>query len=680
SRRAPYNADLEGEATLSRVPCTPGTRTDILKRIYDWALDSSPESPHIFWMTGQAGSGKTTIGYTVAHYFDEGEEVPNVLQASFCCSRQFEDTRRQRLIIPTLVYQLARHSKTFAQALLAADKFDSVDIPSKQMQDLLVGPWEQSSANRPQDLLPYLVVIDALDEIEGRGGSDFLRSLITAVQSGHLQGLKFFVTSRPDPELASLCQSFSSDAVCCLYDVAADEVDADIAKYLHAALPALRDEPEITKLVHHAGGLFIYASTAVRYMSPHPDLTKDEQCSLMGKLLGSSSNPKSAEPSKAMILIDTLYRQILSEAFSGLDDELISVRLKILHNLLCTQERVSTSVAAELFSESAGMVNRADSLVRGLHAVLHIENGRVLWYHASFPDFIFTQERFQSAMSGTCLSNRFCSSASHHALLARSCFRIMMSGLRFNICDLPSSYLFDSEVPNLHVEEKIHDALKYSCQYWGQHLVQAALNEQKHLHALVVDFLPSHVLFWIEAMNLLKLSVQCAHILQQVRKCILKHNSDHLILARNITEAGNFATYFVASPAVSSTPHLYISALAMWSQTSAMSEAWKKQFSHIPTLGNVRDNATELTSSVGGLIFSPDGSHIVSGSDDKSVRVWDALTGAELRQLHGHTGFVPSVAFSPDGTHIVSGSWDKSVRVCNIDPGLFWTLTTNGWI
>ncbi|KIM34762.1 hypothetical protein M413DRAFT_33045 [Hebeloma cylindrosporum] len=86
---------------------------------------------------------------------------------------------------------------------------------------------------------------------------------------------------------------------------------------------------------------------------------------------------------------------------------------------------------------------------------------------------------------------------------------------------------------------------------------------------------------------------------------------------------------------------------------------------------------TEWVTSVA---FSSDGSHIVSGSHDTSVRVWNALTGAELKQLNGHTESVTSVAFSPDGNHIVSGSWDNSVRVCNIDPGIFWPPTTNGWI
>lgn len=66
--------------------------------------------------------------------------------------------------------------------------------------------------------------------------------------------------------------------------------------------------------------------------------------------------------------------------------------------------------------------------------------------------------------------------------------------------------------------------------------------------------------------------------------------------------------------------------------------------------------------------FSPDGSKIVSGSEDKTVRVWDAVSGELLKTLEGHTSSVNSVSFSPDGSRIVSGSRDKTVRVWDISP------------
>ena len=55
------------------------------------------------------------------------------------------------------------------------------------------------------------------------------------------------------------------------------------------------------------------------------------------------------------------------------------------------------------------------------------------------------------------------------------------------------------------------------------------------------------------------------------------------------------------------------------------------------------------------VAFSPDGKRIVTGSGDKTVKVWDAATGQEVLALRGHAEDVLSVAFSPDGKRILSG-------------------------
>ncbi|SFH39332.1 WD domain-containing protein, G-beta repeat-containing protein [Nitrosospira sp. Nsp14] len=63
------------------------------------------------------------------------------------------------------------------------------------------------------------------------------------------------------------------------------------------------------------------------------------------------------------------------------------------------------------------------------------------------------------------------------------------------------------------------------------------------------------------------------------------------------------------------------------------------------------------------VAFSPDGTRIVSGSSDKTLRLWDATSGQSIgAPLRGHEDWVLSVAFSPGGKRILSGSSDRTVR------------------
>ena len=105
---------------------------------------------------------------------------------------------------------------------------------------------------------------------------------------------------------------------------------------------------------------------------------------------------------------------------------------------------------------------------------------------------------------------------------------------------------------------------------------------------------------------------------------------------------------------------------------------------------------TGHSAAVNSVAYSPDGKQIVSGSDDNTVKVWDAQTGEEVNDhvlpsshhlllralvltfvliheqectLTGHWGYVMSVAYSPDGKHIVSGSYDNDVKVWDAQTG-----------
>lgn len=76
------------------------------------------------------------------------------------------------------------------------------------------------------------------------------------------------------------------------------------------------------------------------------------------------------------------------------------------------------------------------------------------------------------------------------------------------------------------------------------------------------------------------------------------------------------------------------------------------------------------TGFVTSLSYNYDGSLIATASYDKTVRIWDAYTGAELKTLYGHSDIVNSVNFSRDGKYAVSSSKDNVIMLWNIVEGM----------
>ena len=76
------------------------------------------------------------------------------------------------------------------------------------------------------------------------------------------------------------------------------------------------------------------------------------------------------------------------------------------------------------------------------------------------------------------------------------------------------------------------------------------------------------------------------------------------------------------------------------------------------------------------VAFSPDGTRIVTASDEGGAKVWDARTGTALLELSGYRSGVMSVAFSPDGARIVTGSWWVSNGPTDQQPAKVWDART----
>jgi len=386
----------------------------------------------------------------------------------------------------------------------------------EQLNKFLFRPWTQRKHRF--DLPTYLVVIDALDEIEDSRGSTFLAALLRSIEANNITGLKLLVTSRPDPDIAMLCETFPQDAVCRLHKVPIADAKLDVKTYLEIKLKNLRGKAEFEKLNEQAAGLFIYAATMVKILTGRK-LSEKEQLIRLGKLLSSTSSSLGS--------IDLLYQEIMVEAFADVDDddELVSERLRIFHTFLCSAERISTSVGALLINADD---ETAKIVLERLHAVLYIQNDRVHWYHASFPDFIFARDRSNFFTKDGKHVRFWCDAPTQHRLLSQSCFRVMQSkeiGLRFNMGDIKSSYLLDNEHDEElrdNVDRNISPVLRYSCFHWPYHMDMSSALGEHGICREISDFLQIRLLFWIEVMNLLGSRASAVDLLLDAKEWVLK--------------------------------------------------------------------------------------------------------------------------------------------------------------
>lgn len=72
---------------------------------------------------------------------------------------------------------------------------------------------------------------------------------------------------------------------------------------------------------------------------------------------------------------------------------------------------------------------------------------------------------------------------------------------------------------------------------------------------------------------------------------------------------------------------------------------------------------------VSSLAWLPGGPYLASGSNDQTMQVWNALTGAQALLGHEHTSWVHAVAWSLDGKRLASGSWDNTVQIWDVLTG-----------
>ncbi|CAE6427211.1 unnamed protein product, partial [Rhizoctonia solani] len=651
---ASYDSALP--ANIVRQKCTDNTRTEILTGTNIWL--NEPKTAKIYWMSGMAGTGKTTIAYSLASAFAHRKQ----LGASYFCSRVLSDCRDVRRIIPTIAYQLARYSRPFQAEVCKALESDP-DLGTKEMalqfERLLKAPLRVVRGALPNNVV---VVVDALDECDdGEGVKNLIRKLFELAKE---TPIKVFISSRPEREIREeiLSHEDSTRSILHLHTIDQAQVKEDIALYLRAELSFMSpSEQDIERLAELSGCLFIYAATAVRYIRSRSTNPQQRLQAVLSVTV--QSNKKYAE-------IDSLYSRVLDVVFHDeLEDYEIKTMQDILWTAVCIREPANVSTVAALSGIDDG---DALGVLESLRSVLFISenNHLVSPLHASFTDYIFSPKR---------CGKYYCNETRHSYEIAHRCFGIMQAQLRFNICNLESSFHLDQCVANLsgRVQTFISQPLSYACRNWGNHLSSSI--SPTELREMLQDFLSNRLLFWMEVLNLTKSITSGVVLLQRARIWLQEQNADAAAtttILKMISDSINFVIAFSANPISDSTPHIYISALSFCSKSSLVSARYSAR---APGLLSPHGDAMEkrgmgalATWRVGprirSLALSSDGDSLVFGGGNGTIGIINPYTGnTTVGPVNALVYGITKVALSPNGSRILFSGEDGTI--CTWDAG-----------
>ena len=424
----------------------------------------------------------------------------DLLGASFFCSRDYLDRKELKNIFPTLAYQFACRYPQFREHLVKVIRQDPSVAHSSlisQLRDLLVDPLFATG-------ISCVIVIDALDEcIDDQPASAILSVLGRLVSE--LPLVKFFITGRPEPRIRSgfrLPLLEPSTKVFLLHEVEPTSVGDDIRLYLTKRLTAIAkrrsdlDLPEmwpsdedITALVKKSSGLFIFASTVVRFIeSEHHEPGERLQ------LIVSRADDTNHEGASGL---DSLYSQVLRDAFSGIEEESVFVDLKrILSAVVLALNPLSRDGLVQLLGIGSAAIS---TRLRYLHSVILVPTDKakeIRVFHKSFPDFLQDPDR--------CRDPRFnIDYLARHGEMALDCLGLM-GKLKMNPCGLPP-FVMNRDIPGRPgLISKLGSGLRYACQHWSTHLVLSSSSgkDDNRFSTPISKFFDHSVFPWMEVMSL----------------------------------------------------------------------------------------------------------------------------------------------------------------------------------
>ncbi|KAJ3124884.1 POC1 centriolar protein A [Nowakowskiella sp. JEL0407] len=641
-----------------------GTRLWLIAEVRFWI--ETPSS-RVLWLNGGAGVGKSMMSYLVSTKIP-----PNWFGAIFYCRHNDSNKNKAVNVLKTIAYELSKKCPEYYDFLvklqfedneLQKDGKDSIldSSVSAVYQSLLIDGLKAITTKKP-----LVIVIDALDEC-GQPGQVERAELLSIVHESTTalpSFVKLIVTGRPEPDIWNSLYDINAH----ILETASELNMQDLrifSKLRLARLGSFTTE-EINKaleaLTTKSEGVFVYARLACDAIE--------------------STNPQNITTLMGMIAklhtgMDSIYDSIFETCNSP------TVRTVIA--TICKLQKPLT------MKEISNLLHISEPQVGGVHIALRSilrtgEDGGVTVIHKSLMDFVTTPGR-SSSIDFTSINIDF--------LLAERCFEILRSEIRFNIANFEQKHLYTwhKDIPNFSkYVSSVPGHIRYAALYATSHLNTLSfsltvIDDFIRIHKVISDVVRTKLTCWMELLSLLDRFSDIIRITGSLRafymedhrksklssddttsKSLFEDTQDDLrlksepadlsIILSLLTDAQQICGQF-ATPISASALQVYWTAILFSPAKSSFHQTYFK----------TRPPGSGHRNAVRSVAISKDGNSIVSGSEDHSIKVWDAKTGEEIRSLSGHDDYVNAVAVSHEGCLVVSGSEDALTKIWNLHTG-----------
>jgi len=482
--------------------CLKGTRQDILTNVI--TLINDPKDRNIIWIKGSLGVGKSALAASIRS-LPELQEPPY-----FAFIRNDSAFTSASALWRNITFQLALRYPSILEHILKISTDISILQTPLLFGKLVKGPLSalSESDRNLASSQPFVVIVDALDEC---GDLDVGRTKDRGFPSKEREDLlqtlsewqdlpknfKLVVTSRPNKDIERfLSPSISIHISIPSGSAVTDQTEAfaDIQTFFENRLAPIKPTSspnwhiEAAKiLTPHAVGIFQWANTIATLFREADD---------PGTLLEEYHNAKRPRPdSSDMERLSSLYRHVLKASFDRKKEKF----LKAFRTVAGAMVFAMRPLRDEDVITHAGITQATLNHIRaGLSSVVDPgEKAPLRFTHKSFDDFLLSNE---------CPPEFAIVAHEQHHELAKLCLATMSAELGFNMSKLETSCLKNSDQPN--IEEKIKTGisplLSYSCRFFVYHLSGTRPGDRQSLMNDLKKVVNNQLLFWFEAMSLLK--------------------------------------------------------------------------------------------------------------------------------------------------------------------------------